>query len=107
MIGHPERSFARLERDIRALRHAVEALRIAGVSILSAEISTLTDSPMIHVADHPTVRALPGRYTRVRLSGVDIHAAPYLDCQLTWLDPSPIPGQMADFPHIERTAENG
>lgn len=107
MIGHPERSFARLERDLRALRHAVEALRLAGVSILSAEVTTLSDSPTIHVVDHPTIRALPNRYTRARLAGVDIHAAPYLECQVTWLDTAPAPGRMAEFPDLERTADHG
>lgn len=102
MIARPEHSFARFERDLRALRHAVEALRIAGVSILSAEVSTLTDSPTIHVIDHPTVRAIPGRYTRARLAGGTVYAVPYLDCQLSWLDPSPIPGQMAEFTNPER-----
>lgn len=107
MMRNPERSFARLESDIHALRHAVEALRIAGVEILSAEISSFADSPMIHVADHPTVRAIPGRYTRARIANSDIYAVSYMACQLTWLDPSPFAGRMAEFPELERTAEHG
>lgn len=108
-MNHPERAFARLEQDIRLLRHAVEALRVAGVSILSAEISSFAESPLIHVADHPTVRAMEGRYTRACIAGDDIHAVPFMGCQLTWLDASPVAGLApTHFPSLtERTAEHG
>lgn len=83
--------------DIDTLRHAVEALRSDGVEILSAEVSTVSASPSIHVVDHPAVRRMPGRYTHDRVAGSEIHAVPYLGCQVVWLDPSPIPGHMATF----------
>lgn len=83
--------------DIDTLRHAVEALCADGVVILSAEVSTVSAGPSIHVADHPAVRRMPGRYVRDRLAGASIHAVPYLGCQIVWLDRSPIPGHMATF----------
>lgn len=107
MTRHPDHAYTRFERDLRDLRQAVEALRIAGVEIISAEISSFSDSPVIHVVDHPTVRAIPGRYTRARIAGSEVHAVPYLACQLTWLDPSPTSGRMAEFPELERTGHHG
>ena len=84
-------------RDIDTLRYAVEDLRGAGVVVLSGEVSTVSASPTVHVSDHPVVRAMPGRYVRDRLAGAEIHAVPYLGCQVVWLNPSPIPGRMATF----------
>lgn len=109
MTRYPDHAYARFECDLRALRHAVEALRIAGVEIISAEISSFSDSPLIHVVDHPTVRAIPGRYTRARIADSDVHAVPYLACQLTWLDALPVAGQLpaAFKPLNERTAHHG
>ena len=108
MTRHPDHAYTRFERDLRDLRQAVEALRIAGVEIISAEISSFSDSPVIHVVDHPTVRAIPGRYPRARIAGSEVHAVPYLACQLTWLDPAPLPGLPASFvPLTERTAHHG
>lgn len=102
---HPEKIFAQFETDLVALRHGVEVLRKAGVQILSAEITTLGDCPVIHVVDHPAVRTLDGCYVHCRIAGSEILAAPLIGTTVQWLSPTPTPGQKTQF--TERTVKNG
>lgn len=97
---------AQLQADIGHLRTAVDALRDMGVEILSAYVTGYR-TPEIHVTYSPALADFPGRYVRTRMDTCTHYGLPYLDCELIWLAPSPVPGQalMAFAPlNHERTS---
>lgn len=92
---------AQLQADIGHLRTAVDALRDMGVEILSAYVTGYR-APEIHVTYSPALADFPGRYVRTRMDSCTHFGLPYLDCELIWLAPSPVPGQAPiPFPNLE------
>lgn len=102
---------ASIDANIEAMRRAVAQLRAAGIEILSAEVRP-SKAPSIHVVEHAEITRLAGRYTRCIFDGQTHYAAPYAGCEVTWIDPTPVPGALPTVFHplnavTERTAHHG
>lgn len=99
-----------IEADIDALRTAVADLRAAGAEILSARV-VCDGQPEIHLYSAPTVGDASGEsYVKSDCGDCTHRALQYRGCELVWITPIPMPGQLPrQFPPLNniRTLHHG